>query len=113
MTIYDRLAAWSEQARTEAAPTSLPPEAYTDHNLAELERERVMRRGWINVAHISQLAAPGDYVTFEIVDHPVLAVHGVDGVLRAFSNVCPHRSAIIADGCGNRTVFRCPYHAWT
>ena len=29
------------------------------------------------------------------------------------SNVCPHRSAVIAEETGNRTVFRCPYHAWT
>ena len=40
-------------------------------------------------------------------------VRGNDGVLRAFLNVCRHRGAKVADGCGATKLFRCPYHAWT
>ena len=36
-----------------------------------------------------------------------------DGVLRAFLNVCRHRGAVLADGCGTRSTIQCPYHAWT
>jgi choline monooxygenase len=34
-------------------------------------------------------------------------------VLRAFLNVCRHRGAVLAEGCGRRSTIQCPYHAWT
>lgn len=111
--IIETLMAWAQQRADEGVRRALPPQAYTDPDMLALECERVLKRGWIMVGHISQLQTPGDYVTHEIVDHPVLVVRGRDEQLRAFSNVCAHRSAVIAKGCGNRTVFRCPYHAWT
>jgi choline monooxygenase len=44
---------------------------------------------------------------------PVIVVRGDDGELRAFSNVCRHHAARVAEGCGTTTQFVCPYHAWT
>ena len=45
---------------------------------------------------------------------PVLVVHGNDGVLRAFSNVCRHRAAqVMNEPCGQATRLRCRYHGWT
>jgi choline monooxygenase len=44
---------------------------------------------------------------------PVLVVRGEDGELRAFSNVCRHHAARVAEGCGTASQFVCPYHAWT
>ncbi len=36
------------------------------------------------------------------------------GQVNAFINVCRHRGARVASGCGSgKTVFSCPYHAWT
>jgi len=112
MSSLNILKAWAEQRAAKNVRRAFPPQAYTDAGILALECEEVLKRGWIMVGHISQLRAPGDYVTHEIVDHPVLVVRGRDEQLRAFSNVCPHRSSVIAEGCGNRTVFRCPYHAW-
>ncbi len=111
--ILETLKTWADQCVSEGFRRGLPPAAYTDDAMLALELEQVLKRGWITVGHASQLTSAGDYLTFEIVDHPVLVVRGRDDVIRAFSNVCPHRSAIIASGSGNRTVFRCPYHAWT
>jgi phenylpropionate dioxygenase-like ring-hydroxylating dioxygenase large terminal subunit len=40
-------------------------------------------------------------------------VRGRDNKLRAFLNVCRHRGAKVAQGCGSARLFSCPYHAWT
>src|SRR5580698_2018725 len=31
----------------------------------------------------------------------------------AFANICRHRGAPVASGCGNARAFTCPYHGWT
>jgi phenylpropionate dioxygenase-like ring-hydroxylating dioxygenase large terminal subunit len=46
---------------------------------------------------------------------PILVVRGTDGVLRAFLNVCRHRSARVEPkSCGaGKRAFVCPYHGWS
>jgi nitrite reductase/ring-hydroxylating ferredoxin subunit len=45
---------------------------------------------------------------------PILVVRARDGRLNAFLNVCRHRGAKVATGCGSgKRAFVCPYHAWT
>jgi len=44
---------------------------------------------------------------------PVVVVHGEDGILRAFLNVCRHRGSVVVEGTGNRRTLQCRYHAWT
>ena len=70
-------------------------------------------REWICAGHVSEFQAPGDYLTFDIVDKPVLVVRDDDGGIRAFSNICRHRGTVLASGRGNSRLFSCPYHAWT
>jgi len=113
MTLEDDLSRWFAGSADDDPCGALPPAAYTSPDMLALERERVFGRGWIVVAHSSELKQAGDYRTFDLAGHPVLIVRDREGELRAYSNVCPHRSALIAEGCGNRTVFQCPYHAWT
>ena len=36
-----------------------------------------------------------------------------DGRLRAFYNVCMHRGHVLAEGHGNKSIFTCPFHAWS
>ena len=90
-----------------------PPDWYLDSRFLELEQERVFRRTWQWVGHVGQIAAPGAYFTCEVAGDPLIVVRGEDGRLRAFSNVCLHRGALIAQGEGTVTRFRCPYHQWT
>ena len=61
----------------------------------------------------SEWAEAGQYRTDEVAGIPILTVRGNDGVLRAFLNVCRHRSAKVVDGCGATKLLRYPYHAWT
>jgi len=55
----------------------------------------------------------GDWRTDDLAGIPILIARSRDGVLRAFLNVCRHRGAKVADGCGHGSAFTCPYHAWT
>jgi choline monooxygenase len=78
----------------------LPPAAfYTDPRAFDAVRERVFARSWHLVAHESELAAPGARRPLTLLpgllDEPVLLTRAGDGVVRALSNVCTHRGAIV------------------
>ena len=61
-----------------------------------------------------QLREPGDYLTDDFSGVPILLVRGADGAANAFANVCRHRGARLADGCGRAAKgFSCPYHGWS
>ncbi len=81
------------------------------------EREAVFRRGWLNVGHVSEVAAPGDYIVreLEVLGASLIIARGKDGALRAFHNVCPHRGTQLVDGPGDGSAsrFSCRYHMWT
>jgi phenylpropionate dioxygenase-like ring-hydroxylating dioxygenase large terminal subunit len=60
-----------------------------------------------------RLPNPGDYLSDDFSGIPILLVRDRDGQVNAFLNVCRHRGAQVASGCGNtRRAFTCPYHAW-
>jgi phenylpropionate dioxygenase-like ring-hydroxylating dioxygenase large terminal subunit len=87
--------------------------AYSCRERARLERDRLFRDQPIFMALGTRLPKPGDYFTENLAGLPVLLVRGTDGVVRAFANICRHRGAPVAQGCGNARAFTCPYHAWT
>lgn len=94
----------------------IPAAPYYDPAYFELEREAIFRRSWLQVGHVCELAQPGNYVVraVEVVDASILIVHGKDGKLRAFHNVCTHRGTqLVADEGGKAARFTCRYHAWT
>lgn len=61
----------------------------------------------------NQIPEPGDHFTDDHTGIPILVVRGNDGRARAFQNVCRHRGARVAEGCGRQKNFVCPYHGWT
>ena len=77
------------------------------------EQEVLFRQTPLLMGFASEWAEPGAYRTEDFAGVPVLVVRGSDGRLRAFLNVCRHRGAKVADGCGTARLFSCPYHAWT
>lgn len=93
---------------------SLPAWTYRDPEFFEVEKVRVFAPSWQIVCHRSDVPKPGDWHTLDIIGESVIVVHGLDGKLRAFANVCRHRGSRLVDGrsgCARRLV--CPYHAWT
>lgn len=81
--------------------------------MLQRERQEIFRHSWQPLCHAGKVARPGDVVAGEIAGEPVVITRGLDGVLRAFSNVCRHRASLIAEGeCQDRRSLRCPYHNW-
>ncbi|MFZ2629481.1 MAG: aromatic ring-hydroxylating dioxygenase subunit alpha, partial [Rugosibacter sp.] len=80
------------------------------------EKEKIFKRAWINIGRVdAHIPKPGDYMVREMdfLNAPVLMVHGRDGVIRTFYNVCTHRGNSVASGSGNaRSAFVCGFHGW-
>jgi phenylpropionate dioxygenase-like ring-hydroxylating dioxygenase large terminal subunit len=87
--------------------------AYTDRGRFAREQEVLFQRHPVLMGFGSDWAEPGAYGTDDRAGAPILIVRGRDGRLRAFLNVCRHRGAKVAQGCGRARAFSCPYHAWT
>ncbi|HTR85491.1 MAG TPA: SRPBCC family protein [Reyranella sp.] len=86
---------------------------YSCRERATLERDRLFHGQPMFMGLSTRLAKPGDYIAEDIAGMPVLMTRGADGVVRAFANICRHRGAPLAQGCGNARAFTCPYHGWT
>ena len=99
---------------------ALPAGCYTDPAFHAHERQALLEREWIALAHVSQVQAPGDYLALDLFDEPVLVVRGKDACVRVLSRVCQHRGMDMlppgdADAAcaGHLPAIRCPYHLWT
>ena len=96
------------------ADWSLPGWTYHDPEFHAVELDRVIRPSWQIVCHVNEIAGPGDYRTLDYLGESVVVIRGLDGVVRAFTNVCRHRAMRLLQGpggCAKKLV--CPYHAWT
>jgi len=94
-------------------PMKVPASAYSDPARWAIEMEQVFRRSPLVVALSCDVPDQGSYQTVDIAGRSILTVRGDDGVARTFLNVCRHRGAPVADGCGQARRFTCPYHAWS
>ncbi|WP_133649264.1 aromatic ring-hydroxylating oxygenase subunit alpha [Paraburkholderia flava] len=93
--------------------TRNPVSAYASPAVLKQEREQLFLNRPLLIAASCQLKAPGDYLTDDRCGVPILLVRNRDGELNAFANVCRHRGARLAQGCGSdASSFVCPYHGW-
>ena len=92
---------------------SLPREAYLSGDLHDLEVREIFEKSWLCVGREEYIAKPGDYFTIELMDEPIVIVHGTDGVIRGLNSACRHRYMPVVAGKGNAKRFVCPYHTWT
>lgn len=87
--------------------------AYTSSARLADEKENLLRKYPFFVGFSSDVADPGDFITDSFVGVPVLILRDKDGQVRAYLNMCAHRAAPVADGCGKGVRgFVCPYHGW-
>lgn len=114
--VHDFLSA--EQIAALRRPTreacGLPRRAFTDEAFFRLEEEALLPRQWMGVAYADRLPDPGDTVPATVAGLPIVLVHGDDGEIRAFHNVCRHRGTIVVEAPLKRArTLRCRYHSWT
>ena len=117
MNVHAPLDPIAELAANVAQPFSaaraMPTSVYTSTLFLDAELRHVFGKEWFCVGRASTLPQPGDFVTFELADRPLMVIRGIDGVLRCQSNVCLHRMSTLLEGSGNRRIITCPYHGWS
>lgn len=92
----------------------LPGWTYHSQALFDLECSEVLLTHWQVAGHVSDMPAPGDWLTFDFLDERALIIRGRDGEVRAFHNLCRHRGARLADGESGhcKSAMVCPFHGW-
>ena len=93
--------------------TAIDTSVYNDEarHRAEL---RMIRSHPLAVVHTSEVGAPGDFVTCDLLGTPTLVVRGADGQVRAFRNACLHRGAPVETRPrGSARLLSCGFHGWS
>jgi glycine betaine catabolism A len=110
MTTFQRtVSSYRQGART------MPGAYYTSAEILAEETERIFGRHWHCVGRASAIPRPGDYVLRTVAGDSLIVVHGRDGRMRAFFNICRHRGTqLCRESAGHFSeTIQCPYHAWT
>ena len=92
---------------------SLAAHHYTDPEIFRIESAGLFNRTWQFAGHVSQVANPGDYFTFQLNGESLFCIRNQDNEIKVFYNVCQHRAHELVSGEGNAKLIVCPYHAWT
>ena len=93
---------------------TIPSSWYTSQELYDLELNTVFSNSWHLAARRDQLQEPGQYVTLDVANEPIVLVRDDEGMLRGFFNVCRHHAAaVMTEPQGTAAHLRCPYHGWT
>ena len=87
---------------------------FWDDDIYQLELERIFARCWLFVAHESQIARIGDFVTTYMGEDPVIVARARDSSVNVFLNSCTHRgNRVCFAEAGSARAFTCNYHGWS
>ncbi len=94
-------------------PQVLTPDYYTSQVQFEREIKTLFEPAWHLVGTYSDLPRDGNYLTTEILNHPLI-VWRTNGDYQTFLNVCPHRfSQLSCKPFGKAEQhLKCQYHGW-
>src|SRR5258708_1702226 len=94
--------------------TALERDFYMSPADFQIDLDMIWYRDWLFAGHDCELLNPGNYLTVQVGEYPVLVVRDREGGVRAFHNSCRHRgSRICSAEHGNSPRLVCPYHQWT
>ena len=81
---------------------TLPAKLYHDNAFFKTERVKIFFNEWQWVGRSELVKNPGQFITAEIANSPIVIIRDNKNKLRAFHNVCRHRaSKILLDKKGN------------
>jgi phenylpropionate dioxygenase-like ring-hydroxylating dioxygenase large terminal subunit len=100
-------------------PVRIPVEAYVSADYARAERDHLWRKVWQQVGRVEEIPEVGDFITYDILDDPIIVVRSGPEEFRAFYNVCSHRGRRLIDTApgdkntvGRVDQFICGFHGW-
>ncbi|VWX50018.1 SRPBCC family protein [Novosphingobium sp. 9U] len=105
---------FTEAAGLDKGPVSLEP--YRSQAWFEREVEKVFKRAWLCLGRVERIKTPGDFFLeqIDVAKASVIITRTRAGEVRAFHNVCSHRSnKVVLENSGNASRFVCRYHNWT
>ncbi|KAB7774021.1 MULTISPECIES: aromatic ring-hydroxylating oxygenase subunit alpha [Xanthomonas] len=88
------------------------PKYYLSPEIFAREQNKIFRKVWLFAGLKTLLTENNNFVTRKIAGVP-LVIQNFHGEIRAFENVCLHRSALIQAGAIGCRPLVCPYHAWS
>ncbi|MEA9490078.1 aromatic ring-hydroxylating oxygenase subunit alpha [Xanthomonas campestris] len=88
------------------------PKYYLSQEIFDREQRKIFRRVWLFAGLRTLLKDHNCFITRKIAGIPVV-IQNFHGEIRAFENVCLHRSALIQAGAIGCRPLVCPYHAWS
>lgn len=92
----------------------LPAGRYTSQEYYDLEQKYIWKKSWLFAGHLDEVPEPGSFMQWDNAGQPLIIVHGMDGVVRAFYNTCRHRGApVVTEQRGRAPRLMCGYHNWT
>lgn len=86
---------------------------YVSQSFHALEAKRLWPATWQMACRVEHIPNPGDYCVYEVCDISLIVVRSAENQIRAFHNSCLHRGTQLAEGQGNQTHFKCPFHGFT
>ncbi|AZR22786.1 aromatic ring-hydroxylating oxygenase subunit alpha [Xanthomonas vasicola] len=87
------------------------PSYYLSTDIFEREQRKIFRKAWLFAGLKTLLPDNNCFITRRLAGIPVL-IQNFKGRLRAFENVCLHRSALLQTTAVGKRPLVCPYHAW-
>lgn len=88
------------------------PKYYLSQEIFDCEQRKIFRRVWLFAGLKTLLKDHNCFITRKIAGVP-LVIQNFHGQIRAFENVCLHRSALIQTAALGCRPLVCPYHAWS
>lgn len=95
------------------AGNALPTEWFSDPSIFSAELEKIHRKTWHYVAHVGEVAAPGDVIVRDLARVPIVLSRTDDGEIKGHVNICRHRGYPVVTEDGNQRVLQCHYHGWS
>ena len=65
--LLENLDYWRANSEKDMGKIPLPPEFYSSKDILKIEVEKIFKKEWLCVGHISELNRTGDYLTFDLV----------------------------------------------
>ena len=91
----------------------VPRRSFVDADVFEAERQAIFNRCWLYLAHVSEVAKPGQFVTRTVAGRNLIFNRDTSGRVNALMNTCPHRGATVCrERGGTAKSFQCFYHGW-